>query len=149
MSRTSSYESLLASHHHCMACGSSNPQSLGLRFQQDRDGWVSARWCGDENCQGYENRVHGGLLAMLLDAAMVHALFMRGVSAVTAELHIRYQHAIPASSEVMIQGRVVSQRQQLSICEAELIAGGRRAVRATAKFMRLADTQTEEGDESR
>jgi uncharacterized protein (TIGR00369 family) len=123
------------SHDHCFACGKLHPAGLGLRFTADANGSVSAFWQPSENYQSYPDRLHGGVLSTLLDCAMVHALFARGVTGVTAELHVRYLRAASLSERLWITGRVVSQRRSLYFCEAEVFQESLPVARATAKFM--------------
>ncbi len=125
------------SHDHCFACGKLQPAGLGLRFTATANGAVSAFWQPSESYQSYPDRLHGGVVSTLLDCAMVHALFARGVTGVTAELHVRYLRAASLSDRLWITGRVVSQRHSLYFCEAEAFQESLPVARATAKFMTM------------
>lgn len=125
------------SHDHCFACGKLHPAGLGLRFTADASGAVSAFWQPSSFYQSYPDRLHGGVVSTLLDCAMVNALFARGVSGVTAELHVRYLRAASPSERLWITGRVVSQRHSLYSCEAEVFQESLPVARATAKFMAM------------
>jgi acyl-coenzyme A thioesterase PaaI-like protein len=118
-------------HDHCFACGKLHPAGLGLRFTADANGAVSAFWQPSESYQSYPDRLHGGVVSTLLDCAMVHALFARGV------LHVRYLRAASFSELLWITGRVVSQRLSLYFCEAEVFQESLPVARATAKFMTM------------
>ena len=93
-------------------------------------GWVSA-------FRSYPDRLHGGVIATLLDSAMVHALFARGIAGVTAELTIRYLRHVSWTGPLRVTGHVVSERHGLFICRAEVHQAGLQAVRASAKFMAM------------
>ena len=126
-----------ALHCGCFACGSSNPVGLRLQFEVTADGIATTTWQPTAAFRSYADRVHGGVLAVLLDSAMVHALFATGVTGVTAELTIRYLHSVAVSAPVEIRGWVKPSRHGVIPCGAELHQAGTLAVRASAKFMAM------------
>lgn len=85
----------------------------------------------------YEDRVHGGVIACLLDSSMVHALFARHVTGVTAEITIRYLHSVNLMDPAQVRGWVESERHGVSFCRAEVHQNGMLAVSASAKFLAL------------
>lgn len=134
---TEMLSALRDSHVDCFACGTGNDSGLSLHFEIGADGVASAVWQPLERFRSYANRLHGGVIATLLDCAMVHALFARGVAGVTAEMTVRYLHGIGFQDPLDITGCVVSERHGIMICRADIHQGGVRAVRASAKFMVL------------
>ena len=66
--------------HHCFACGTTNPIGMGLQIElgDGRASTVGAR----PDFVGWSDRVHGGLLATVLDEVMAWApsATMRGRS---------------------------------------------------------------------
>lgn len=126
-----------ASHRGCFACGSANEHGLGLRFETGSDGAATAIWQPTTAFRSYPDRLHGGVIATLLDSAMVHALFARGIAGVTAELTIRYLRHVSWTGPLRVTGHVVSERHGLFICRAEVHQAGLQAVRASAKFMAM------------
>lgn len=129
-------------HAHCLFCGSSNPRSLHLAFEPSDDGGVKALYTAPPELQGYDGIVHGGILASLLDSAMTHCLFHRGVRALTADLHIRYLQSVPFGIPLGIHARVRSSRHAVHLLESEISSGGTVMVRAEAKFMEYARKST-------
>jgi acyl-coenzyme A thioesterase PaaI-like protein len=125
------------SHQACFACGAGNPTGLNLHFDTDSAGGVLAVWLPTAAFQSYPDRVHGGVISTLLDGAMVHALFARGIAGVTAELTIRYLQSVNVRDAVHIHGSVERHRHGVYLCRAEAHQAGRLAVRASAKFMAL------------
>ena len=79
--------------------------------------------------------VHGGVLAGLVDSGAVFAVMAAADSlAATVDLRVDY-HAIPASAEMLVKGRVVRLGRSLSTAEAyvydvedRLVASGRATV---------------------
>ena len=129
-------------HRDCFACGASNHFGLHLRFVCDSTGVALAHWQPTAEFRSYADRVHGGVIATLLDSSMVHALFARGVAGVTAELTIRYLQSVNVEDMVHVSGRVDSNRHGVYLCRAELHQGGVLAVRASAKFLSMPDLRT-------
>lgn len=124
-----------AYHPHCLLCGDRNPRGLKLRFSVTADGGVRADFKGRRILQGYDNLLHGGVIASLLDAAMTNCLFQHGIVAVTGELKVRYLHPVPCDAELELRARVTAERRPLYMLTSELLAEGRPAARASAKFM--------------
>jgi acyl-coenzyme A thioesterase PaaI-like protein len=124
-------------HGACFACGTASANGLGLSFRLSPDGMaVFADWLPPHWAVSYGGTVHGGLVATVLDSAMVHALFARGCSARTADLHLRYRHPVQPSAPCRIEARLVSQRCGALQLDATLHQAGRLCARAAATFMR-------------
>jgi acyl-coenzyme A thioesterase PaaI-like protein len=126
----------LPGHRTCFACGREHPGGLHLCFSIGADGGVRGEWFPDDALRSYDDRLHGGILATVLDSAMVHSLAAVGVAGVTAELTLRYLRAIVPGQSVEIAARVDRVRHGIHFCSAELRQHETIAVRATAKFLR-------------
>ena len=129
---------LLRSHHNCFACGVASESGLGLRFEIDDCGVATADWQPSEYFQSYPDRLHGGIIATLLDCAMVHALFAKGIGGVTAEITIRYLQSVGWQQPLRVVGSFIKERHGLIMCQADIYQDGLHAAHATAKFMRIA-----------
>ncbi len=129
-------------HAACFACGTATPPlgcGLGLDFHVDDDAsGVAADWICPPSHASYPGTAHGGILATLLDSAMVHALFALGLVAHTAELRVRYFHPVSTDAPLRITARVRRHFGRLHDLEGEIHQHNRRCVRAEAKFMSLA-----------
>jgi len=126
-------------HRHCLLCGDLNPGSFGLRFTPDEGGGVRAVFRGNDGLQGYPGILHGGIIASLLDSAMTHCLFQRGVQAVTADLNVRYKHAIPCGEKLDLKAWLVKGHPPLYRLKAKLLLGNRTMAHGEARFMRVRD----------
>lgn len=126
-----------AFHPHCFACGVTHGHGLNLCFHVGTDGTASAVWIPSNGFESYPDRIHGGVIATLIDSSIVHALFARDVIGVTAELSIRYHHSVTFLEPVHVSGWVESSRRGVFYCRAEVRQKGRLAAHATAKFMRM------------
>ncbi len=135
---------LMDRHRHCFACGVCNTAGLNLHFEVDANGLATAEWHPSGVFQSYPDRLHGGVIAILLDSAMVHALFAKGISGVTAELTIRYILTVGLEHPLHVTGHVEMERHGIYLCRADIHQNGVLAVRATAKFMAMARPVTQE-----
>ncbi|UCF34534.1 MAG: PaaI family thioesterase [Phycisphaerales bacterium] len=107
---------------------------MGLRFEQKPDGTVVGHFACDSDYQGYPNRLHGGVVSMLLDAAMTHCLFARGIQAVTGKLNVRFRHPVIVGKPATFRARLVKQRAPLYTLQAELTQRGKTCALADARF---------------
>lgn len=118
-------------HPSCLVCGSNRTDGLALHFQQQTDGSVVAEFDCGAAFQGYPDRLHGGVVAMLLDAAMTHCLFAQDVAGLTVKLSIRYHRAVILGVPVVVRARLVDAKAPLYYMESQVIQDG--ALCATAK----------------
>lgn len=123
-------------HPHCFACSDPAEGGLGLHFQVAADDAVFAHWTCPAGGESFPGLVHGGLIATLLDAAMVHALFARGIAARTGELRIRFRSPVCIGSPVTVSAKLIDFCDALFVLRAELRQGSSLCAEADAKFMR-------------
>jgi acyl-coenzyme A thioesterase PaaI-like protein len=128
-------------HPDCIACRAPDEGGLGLSFAPQLDGSVVADYACDPGYQGYPDRLHGGIIALLLDAAMTHCLFAQGQQGVTARLAIRYAHPVELEVPATVHAAVVRVRGTLRELEASIQQGG--VVRATASGCFLLQSEEE------
>ncbi len=92
----------------CFGCGTDNSIGLKLRFTHQSDRVVSHTVLGREYA-GYEDFVHGGVVATMLDEAMGWAmLHIHKRMAVTRGLNITYRRPVYVGRELTISARPVS-----------------------------------------
>ena len=129
----------LTDNNYCFGCGSQNPIGLGLQFEWNDNAVCSAQWTPQPEHQGWAGRVHGGLLALVLDEALSQAaLDTHGLHWVTAELTTRLHAPAAVGRLLRATAWIVSARPKLIVCAGEvrsvpedtLVAAG------TAKMMR-------------
>lgn len=134
-SRAEDTGSIAGLHHDCFACGHGE-DGLGLTFDRNGVDTVSAEWFCEERYQSYPGIVHGGIIATILDCAMTNCLLMKGISAVTADMHVKYREPLRVGGMVTVRASLVRSRSPLFMLDAEVIQNGAVCARATAKFMR-------------
>jgi acyl-coenzyme A thioesterase PaaI-like protein len=127
-------QAALQTHLNCAVCGRDDHLGLGLQFHTDLDGGMTVIFPGSPHFQGYPERLHGGIIATLFDAAMTHCLFARGLAGFTAALEIRFRHPVAAGKPVAVRARVKRQKSHLYWIGATLHQDQRLKATAEAKF---------------
>lgn len=122
-------------HPRCVACGDDNPSGLHLKFRRIDGDAVEALFACADAYEGYSGRLHGGIIALLVDSAMTNCLFALGCAAVTAELTIRYGEPVLIHHPATIRARRLRTAHGLHYLEAEVIQQERSKVTATGTFM--------------
>lgn len=123
-------------HRNCFACGNGK-DGLGLTFKVSAKDTVSAEWFCEARYQSYPGIAHGGIIATVLDSAMTNCLLIKGISAVTANLHVEYREPVRVGGMVTVKASLVRSRSPLFVLEAEIIQDERVKATASAKFMRV------------
>ena len=124
----------------CFGCGPRNPIGLQLAFTWDGDVYGTI-WTPKQEHQGWADRVHGGLLALVLDEALSRAALERhGLHWVTAELTTRLRRPAALGGALKIAARIVTVKPRLIVCEGTIRTLSDNAVIAEgqAKLMRAA-----------
>lgn len=122
----------------CFGCGPYNPIGLHLTFEQDGE-MIYTEFTGTEMHQGYHGVIHGGIVSSILDEVMANHLYILGYTTMTAELEVRFSHALPIGQPIRFYSRVKSLRRH-RVYEMEAWAelpDGTIGVRGRAKMMPL------------
>ncbi len=127
-------------HPRCVVCGDGQTHGLGLTFVPSADGrGVEAAFDCRGGVEGYAGLVHGGVVSMLLDGAMAHCLFHRGIVAHTGALTVRFRHEILIGHPALVRAWPEHSRGRMHVLGAELVQDARVKAVATAKFVESAD----------
>jgi acyl-coenzyme A thioesterase PaaI-like protein len=121
----------------CVGCRSRAAGGLGLTFEVEADGSVRAEFACDAASASYPDRVNGGLLALLADAAMAHCLFQHGLPAVTGRLNVGFREPLLIGPPAQVRAFIQSRTQTLVRACAEFRQHGRVKARAEGKFLLL------------
>lgn len=117
-------------HGHCVVCGSRNPEGLHLKFLVQPDGQIETTFPCNEIFQGFRGRLHGGVIALLLDAAMTHCVFAHGIDGVTGELNVRFHRPVGTDEPARVRAWIEKSTSWLHLLRAEIIQD--EVVRAVA-----------------
>jgi acyl-coenzyme A thioesterase PaaI-like protein len=125
----------------CLVCGRSNPLGLHLALHVDPDSAdVTTTFTPKPEHIGFENIIHGGLLATVLDEAMVWAAIWSAKRAcVAAELTIRYRESARPGDALLVTTQIESARSKLITTTGQITRPADNATIATAtgKFIPL------------
>lgn len=114
----------------CFACGRKNPIGLHLEFSGS-DGVVRAEYRAERRFVGWDDVLHGGITATMLDEAASYVPYSMGFVTVTARLEVRYSLPIRVDELLAIEGRFLGRRRRVVDAESE-IRDERGVVRASA-----------------
>ncbi|HVO12906.1 MAG TPA: PaaI family thioesterase [Vicinamibacteria bacterium] len=123
-----------AVHAGCVVCDPGNARGLAVEYRATAEGVEALFECHPE-FRGYSGTVHGGVIAALLDGAMTHCLFARGLVAVTAELSVKYHRPVVTGERATIRAWSERDLSPLQLVRAELVQGAVVKAAASAKFM--------------
>ncbi len=106
---------------YCFGCGAANPVGLRLEFDVD-EGRRSAEATFRPRLehQGYTGVTHGGIIATLLDEAMLKLCWELGIPAVTARLEVEIKKPAPVGEELRVRGWIVKDKGRAVEAEAEI-----------------------------
>ena len=105
---------------HCFVCGDANPHGLKVRFRLDGN-VCRGEFTPRLEHSGYDGITHGGILFSLLDDVMANWMFLQGLRCYTAKCEIRFLEPLPIGSRVLLESRVIRQKQKLVVMEGNAV----------------------------
>lgn len=103
----------LPNYEFCYVCGHANPLGLNVRFRVE-NGEVVTRFCPDALHAGYPGRLHGGIIAALMDETMGWAPCVQaGRFCLAVELNVRYVRSVPPGTALLVVGRCESSSDRI------------------------------------
>lgn len=123
---------ILPRYNRCFLCGRDNPVGLNIHFKHEGE-IVYTELEIDERYVGYRDRIHGGILAALLDETIGWACAVATKKIYyTAAITVRYRRPLSPGTRVRVSGRMVERRRQLAIATGR-VAGLDGTIYATAQ----------------
>ena len=117
-------------HSRCVLCGGLHPRSWRLPFTPAADDRIRAEFVASDDLQGYDGLLHGGVIAALMDTAIIHWLFQHGIQALTGDLRVRYLRPAACNIPLELVAWQVFSCPPLYRLTAELRAAGLPLARA-------------------
>lgn len=127
--------------HHCFACGAANPSGMHLEIEL---GEASARaeWVAGDDFVGWSDKLHGGIVATLLDEVMAWAPASFDSWAVTAEMTVRFRSPATPGERLRAEGHVVERRRRIYDVRGEVrAADGRLVAEGSGRYLGASPTQ--------
>ena len=129
----------------CLVCGQANPHGLKLHLHVDTaSGLVSVEFTPRIEHIGFEGIVHGGILATVIDEAMVWAATWSGQRfCVCGEMSVRFRQSAEVGQPLTVTAKVESARSKLITTSSEVTAGQTVLATATGKYVPLPPDRSE------
>jgi uncharacterized protein (TIGR00369 family) len=127
--------------HNCFACGRDNP--IGMRLQIELgEGEARSVWTPGHDFVGWSDKVHGGIIATLLDEVMAWAPASFDAWAVTAEMGVRYRSPANPGERLEAVGRVTERRRRIYDVTGEVRgADGRLVAEGHGRYLGAGPSQ--------
>lgn len=130
--------------HHCFACGRDNPIGMRMRIELG-EGSARTEWVGGEDYVGWSDKLHGGIIATMLDEVMAWAPSSYDSWAVTAEMTVRFRSPALPGERLEATGRVVERRRRIYEVRGEVLgADGRVVAEGTGRYLGAAPSEKAE-----
>ena len=121
--------------HHCFACGRDNPIGMRLRIEL-AEGTARTEWTAGEDYVGWSDKLHGGIIATLLDEVMAWAPSSYDSWAVTAEMTVRFRSPAMPGERLEAIGRVAERRRRIYDVRGEVRgADGRLVAEGRGRYL--------------
>src|SRR5437762_12252760 len=127
---------------HCLVCGKSNPRGLKLDLHvEPQSGLVRTEFTPTIDDTGFERIVHGGMLASVLDEAMVWAATWRGKRfCVCGEMTVRFRESAVVNEPLTVTAKVDQARTKLVLTSGQVQRpDGKILATASGKYIPLDD----------
>ena len=115
----------------CFGCGRNNPIGLKLKFRREGDK-VTALFTSQEQHQGWQGVVHGGIIAAVIDEAMGYATHFAGMNCLTARMEIKLKSPAPVGETFTVSSfiekssrKLVTVKADMSLPDGTLVAEGK------------------------
>ena len=128
----------------CVICGMDNPFGVKAQFYNMEDGSVLTPFRFREEHQSYPQRVHGGMIAAMLDELGLRAAWHGGedIWGVTMSLEVKYRKPVPYDADLFGRGVVEKDFSRFLLVKSEILnAAGEVLADARVKYIKLAISQ--------
>ena len=137
----------------CFVCGERNIAGLHVRFYEQADGSLLAKFTGAEHHQSYPGRMHGGVITALLDETIGRAIMINygeAIWGVTVQLNVRFLKPVPLGVPLSAVGRITLDRSRIFEGTGELyLPDGTVAADCEGKYIKMDITKIADFDEER
>lgn len=134
----------VARYKYCFVCGDQNESGLKARFFVQPDGSVASEYTVEKRFAGYDNIMHGGIAAALLDEVMIKAILKDDVLAVTAEMNVKFKAPVYVGQKMILSGKVIESKGRLYRTEGFAEVEGKVVAEATGTYIRAKGELAEE-----
>ena len=125
--------------HNCFACGTLNASGLHLDLHVDGERcWTDLEI--PDRFQGWDEIVHGGIVATILDEVMAWSLVDADNWGLTARMSVDFKRPVPLGRPIHAEGWITESRRRLVTTAGRMVDGTSGELLATAEAMYVAAT---------
>jgi uncharacterized protein (TIGR00369 family) len=121
----------------CFCCGEDNPIGLHLAIKSS-EGTASAVWTVSENYVGWNNTLHGGILAAIADEVMGHVVDLKREKVVTAHMEVDFIVPIRLGDTLRCEASISSTGRRSVKTEAVIRVNGQIAAKSSGVYVKIA-----------
>lgn len=111
----------LPTYENCFVCGGQHPRGLRLRFFTFGDGVARVEFVPEDSLTGYEEIVHGGVIATVFDELLGWSLSLKiDQLFLTGELTVRYLRPVLSNRTYLGSAHLIEDKKRYWIAEGEL-----------------------------
>lgn len=133
----------------CIICGMDNPIGLKAQFYNMEDKSVMTIFKFKEEYQSFPQRVHGGIIATMLDELGLRALWAKSSEedfGVTLSINVKYRKPVPYNEVLIGKGLVQKETSKFITIETEIFdKKGNLLANAEVKYIKLAINKIADG----
>jgi acyl-coenzyme A thioesterase PaaI-like protein len=107
--------------YNCFGCCDKNPLGLKMKFTEQAD-HVRSEWIANTNYQGYNNILHGGIQASLMDEIAGWTIFVKAdTGGVTSRLEVKYKKPVVLDEKpIVLKSYLVEINKKIARLKVEL-----------------------------
>lgn len=130
---------------HCFVCGNLNPIGLDLEFTYTNES-ITTTFTPKPEHAGYKNRVHGGILATLIDESMGwSSIISRPVLCYAADLSVRYKLPAEVGEKLIITAELLEDKKRIFFAKGKIeTEDGKILCTGEGKYMPLSTQEMDE-----
>ena len=117
----------------CFVCGKDNPVGLKMVFSYPEN-TARADFRLPVHFEGYDQIIHGGIVAAILDEAMAKVILHNNIKAVTVTITIDYKKPLNPDTDYRVTGTILDIKRKIIETAAEITGQDGVYARAEAKF---------------
>jgi acyl-coenzyme A thioesterase PaaI-like protein len=128
---------------YCFACGSHNPRGIHMQVKYRHDISAAESLLSlPKEFQGWQDVIHGGILATLLDEIMMHAVWHFAGAGVTLGLEVQFRQPLAPAEMVLVRGNITETKGRRLKVRGEIIRQGDNKLIANSlgRFLLLPQT---------
>jgi acyl-coenzyme A thioesterase PaaI-like protein len=107
--------------YNCFGCSPDNPIGLKLKFEIDGE-FVIAEWQPEPQFQGWNNTLHGGIQATLLDELASWLVFVKlDTSGVTSKMEVKLRKPVTTNQGTLyLKGKLREMQRNIAVIDTWL-----------------------------